>query len=355
MQGNGGSVLVSSGFSSDGSSGKTSIESSPSGPNGVSGDIFISSGASEAGSSGMIALQTGSSKYGAGGSLSLRIGDGGEYDGGDISLTAGQASSQARKGGSVSIMGGEGSSAHSTDGGDGGDIVLMGGEAKGEGNNDNAGSITIQGGTSFTGYGGSLELLSGQSTKSSSGDVCECCIAFCFTLYHHRSNSYSLPSFDNPTSFSLLAAVLASAPSGYEDGSSGSLTLSTGKAEGGHGSSGSIVVNTGDAIGGPAGGFSIELGETRETYDVGASIEFKTGHNPNTSSGAFRVQTADAGNRGNSGEISLRTGTAESGNSGSMLVETGSAVNGEGGEHIFSVHCSLSYHCFITAVFTFSL
>ena len=109
----------------------------------------------------------------------MASGDGGNYDGGDVSLTAGQASAQARKGGGVSITGGEGSSAHSTDGGDGGDISLKGGEAKGLSANDNAGSIEIQGGTSFKGYGGSLKLLSGESTESSSGDIREFCLACC--------------------------------------------------------------------------------------------------------------------------------------------------------------------------------
>ena len=88
-------------------------------------------------------------------------------------MVAGQTSAQGRKGGSVNIVGGEGSSSHTTDGGDGGNIILMGGEAKGESAHDNGGSITVQGGTSFAGLGGSLELISGQSTKSSSGDICE--------------------------------------------------------------------------------------------------------------------------------------------------------------------------------------
>lgn len=184
MVGTGGAVLISSGFSEDGSSGRTSIESSPSGPNGVSGDVFISSGASHAMDSGTLVLQTGSSKNGAGGAISVTIGDGGGMsDGGDISLTAGQTSAQGHKGGHVSIMGGEGSSSHSIDGGDGGDIFLLGGEAKGEGENDNGGSITIQGGTSFAGYGGSLDLISGQSIEKSSGDVRECSCMPCLIRY----------------------------------------------------------------------------------------------------------------------------------------------------------------------------
>ena len=56
MVGTGGEVLVSSGISSEGSFGWTSIESSPSGPHGVSGDVLVASGHSEAGTSGMITL-----------------------------------------------------------------------------------------------------------------------------------------------------------------------------------------------------------------------------------------------------------------------------------------------------------
>ena len=100
MVGTGGEVLVSSGISGEGSSGRTSIESSPSGPHGVSGDVLVASGHSEAGTSGMITLQTGSSKTAAGGSLSLHIGDGGGMsNGGDILLTAGLTSAQDKKGG----------------------------------------------------------------------------------------------------------------------------------------------------------------------------------------------------------------------------------------------------------------
>lgn len=70
----------------------------------------------------------------------------------------------------------------------------------------------------------------------------------------------------------------------------------------------------------------------RDSYETGASIDFKTGRSDHTTSGSFRVQTADAGSRGNSGEISLSTGKAEIGDSGSVTVETGPAIDGHGGE-----------------------
>ena len=127
--------------------------------------------------------------------------------------------------------------------------------------------------------------------------------------------------------------VLASAPTGENDGTSGSLTFSTGKAQGGLASSGSITINTGDARGGQAGGFSVELGEARENaIDPGSSIEFKTGYNPRTSSGAFRVQTADGGLFHSSGEISLRTGNTQEGPSGAIILETGDGEIGASGE-----------------------
>lgn len=172
MVGIGGEVRISSGMSSDGSSGRTALETSHSGEHGVSGDVYISSGGSEAGRSGGISLHTGLSKSASGGSLSLKVGDAsGLSDGGDILLFAGLTSAQHKRGGTVKIVGGEGSSNHADDGGDGGDILLLGGEAKGEDFYDDGGMVSIEGGTSLVGYGGSLEFISGQSTEESSGDI----------------------------------------------------------------------------------------------------------------------------------------------------------------------------------------
>jgi hypothetical protein len=250
------------------------IESSPSGPNGVFGDVSISTGYSQAGSSGMITLHTGSLKSGAGGSLELQVGDGGGLsNGGDIFLVAGQTSAQGRKGGSVAITGGEGSSAHITDGGDGGNIILMGGEAKGESANDNGGSITVRGGTSFAGYGGSLELISGQSTESSSGDICE------LMMHFHLPSMFIKVIFINfDLSLYVASFLFLRSTCKCSQGSSGTLTLSTGASKGGQGSSGSIVLNTGNVSGGPAGGVRIEVGETvsRISLLLSAHLNFVT-------------------------------------------------------------------------------
>lgn len=99
-----GSIRIKSGSSELGSSGKVSIELSASGSNGVSGEVTVSSGLSEAGRSGSLSLQTGSSVGGAGESLLLQVGDGGGLsNGGSLYLAAGQTSSQGRKGGTVTI------------------------------------------------------------------------------------------------------------------------------------------------------------------------------------------------------------------------------------------------------------
>jgi len=178
VRGRGGNVEVQSGSSSKG----------------VSGHIALSSAATsvEGGNSGSLNLFTGEAKGGSGGAIVVQSGNGGYYDGGDITLVAGQTSGNGFKGGSVHLNGGEGSSSHSTDGGDGGDLVLTGGEAKGEGEGDDGGSIALQGGISFAGHGGSLRLSSGVSSETSSGDVCKCNSVSLFVL------SFSTRTIDFP-------------------------------------------------------------------------------------------------------------------------------------------------------------
>ena len=70
------------------------------------------------------------------------------------------------------------------------------------------------------------------------------------------------------------------------------------------------------------------------------------------------MKTADAGNRGNSGEISLRTGKANQGNSGPVLFETGPASSGEGGERLlrfdlYHVSCKVSHFLYPLTQFYF--
>lgn len=121
-------------------------------------------------------------------------------------------------------------------GGDGGDIDLKGGEAKGESDSDNGGSISLMGGTSYTGYGGSIRISSGSSTLSSSGSV----------------------------------IIQTSHVAG--EGVSGDLILSTGTSNSGHSPSGSISIETGNSEGAPAGKISLTSGETSQDDRPGGLI-----------------------------------------------------------------------------------
>ena len=124
--------------------------------------------------------------------------------------------------------------------------------------------------------------------------------------------------------------MISSAKSGHE-GSSGTLTLSTGSSHSGLGTSGSINLNTGNVFGGATGGISMVAGTATDTIEEGGSISFTTGHSEWSSSGSFRIQTADGGVKGKSGEVSIRTGNTTSGNTGPMLFESGSSDAGSGG------------------------
>lgn len=102
--------------------------------------------------------------------------------------------------------------------------------------------------------------------------------------------------------------------------------MSTGSANN-VGSSGTLTLSTGNAVGGTAGGLNVELGSSQDNEDAGSSIEMTTGGSA-TSSGAFRVRTADAGDSGDSGDISLTTGSSERGKSGSVLIQSEASTQG---------------------------
>ena len=68
---------------------------------------------------------------GRGGDIAVEVGDGDLGDGGDILLRAGATTAKAQAGGLVEIRGGQGTSAHPSNGGDGGPVNLIGGEARG--------------------------------------------------------------------------------------------------------------------------------------------------------------------------------------------------------------------------------
>ena len=166
VQGNSGSVSVSSGGAADGRS----------------GDVVVASGdAAGLNTTGSLTLRTGSSSEGLAGGISLTVGSSaatGEVEegapaptGGSVSVSAGYA--QNGEGGSVDVRGG------SSDALNGGDVSLAAGAANGVASTYGDGSLQtatrggdidlIAGGSSET-YGGSIKLLSGVSNASAEVD-----------------------------------------------------------------------------------------------------------------------------------------------------------------------------------------
>jgi len=72
----------------------------------------------------------------------------------------------------VALTGGMGTANSSADGGDGGPVVITGGEALGlQNRSDHGGEVKISGGRAKTGFGGGIEIMSGEGVGTSSGTV----------------------------------------------------------------------------------------------------------------------------------------------------------------------------------------
>ena len=93
-------------------------------------ELVVEFRASSAGDSGSLSVSTGNAFDGSAGDMKFAVGDSGYNDGGDIIMNAGRAHETARQGGTFSLKGGEGSSAHAIDGGNGGHVELVGGFGK---------------------------------------------------------------------------------------------------------------------------------------------------------------------------------------------------------------------------------
>ena len=145
-------------------------------------------------------------------------------------------------------------------------------------------------------------------------------------------------------------------------GGSGALELSTGDASEGGG--GDISLSVGLGIGtagyyhggreGPipieAGEIFLKSGDVTHTNATGGAIRLETGANDMASSGAFTVNTPDAGGHsiygGQSGDVTFTTGNSKKGNSGAVRVTTGDSSNGVGGDfvvHVGQANADYSY------------
>ena len=155
----------------------------------MSGSITAYTGDSTAGDSGGISLTTGKREQVVA-SPWMWVGEGNTGNGGDLVGTAGLTTASSSLGGDVILGAGEataeastdgrvlmitaglGSNGDSVDGGNGGDVVVTAGAGMG-GNSatDSGGDVTVAAGEAEAGYGGSVNIHTGYSTATTSGDM----------------------------------------------------------------------------------------------------------------------------------------------------------------------------------------
>ena len=119
---------------------------------GVSGDVQLQTGGSSEGTSRKISQGTGDAQDGRGGDITLSVGRAGSTNGdtpsngGNVVINAGETDDAASTGGSVSIVGGFGSSEDELNGGDGGSVMITGGASAGLDDSDKGGSLVFTAG-----------------------------------------------------------------------------------------------------------------------------------------------------------------------------------------------------------------
>lgn len=74
---------------------------------------------------------------------------------------------------------------------------------------------------------------------------------------------------------------------------------------------------------------------------TGGNIRLTSGPGTSTSSGALLLTSHDAGKKGVSGEIALRTGTASYGDSGHVQIVTGGSTAGKAGQYVKRLRCKI--------------
>merc|ERR1719194_115388 len=95
--------MLSSGASTQGTSGKVSLSTVD---GGVSGDMEMTTGSTTGGTSGSISMTSGKSTGGKGGTITLSVGDGDTGVGGDVNINAGMTSASNTRGGAVMLSSG---------------------------------------------------------------------------------------------------------------------------------------------------------------------------------------------------------------------------------------------------------
>ena len=236
----------------------------------------------------------------------------------NIDIVAGATLAKAKTGGNVSIAAGEGSNKYQFDGGNGGKLSLTGGAAKGRWMKDDDRNVLIAGRYAKHAIGGSIILNSGSSFETSSGSI---------AIFTPNSGVAGVSgSIELATGFS-------------NKGDSGYINFQSGNAKEGKGGYIELKVGTGNKQNG--GDMKMHSGSTTgrpnkhywhkkiDTY--GGSIEMNSGFLENTSSGSTELCTANAGHKGVSGNIQLKSGNTKDGEAGFITMNSGNATSGFGG------------------------
>ncbi len=264
----GGSVNISSGYSSLLSSGAILLNTANGGEVGNSGVVSLKTGSTIEGETGQITLSSGSSASSASGAISLSAGKAGKGTGGLVSLAAGNSSDG--QGGSIDIHSGSGTSK-------GGGVRILSGEAL-EGN---SGDTVISSGAVHAGSSGHISLTSGDATGGAGGGI-------------------------------------EIAVGEGDSGNGGEIVLGAGNTRAIGGKGGRVRIAAGSSLGtsfftDKSIGGDVTLDGGYSPHGMGGNVLLSSGGSSDSSSGQLVLQTSSAGSRGSSGSIDILTGTSMTG------------------------------------------
>ena len=306
---NGGFVSVAGGRAYEGRGGSVRIASSPayrtsSGPLlvstgnvagvGVSGCIAFATGSSSRGASGALALMTGDAGRGASGSVLVRVGRGDSAEGGDIGIFGGKTIDE-KTGGYIALAAGASTATSS------GHFLVETPNAGGKGT---SGAIDLATGTASIGATGSIILQTGNTGCAAVDQKKPPASGGFLKLLAGIGDSG-----DGGTVDFIAGEATADATTGGSVVVAGGEGSSSDDYDGG-GSGGAVNLFGGAGFGGNKAddGGSIEAVGGYARVGRGGSILGKSGYGFSGSSGIIDISTANAGDKGVSGDMDFYTG-----------------------------------------------
>ncbi len=263
-----GSVEISTGHTSDGKAGRVDI---------AVGQGSLSSRASSLNLSALdVSLNGGTSN----------VPENGDLPGVTISILAGSATNDAANGGSIFAMTGAGPDTS-------GSATIKTHDLSSRNLNAESGSVSIASGSVENGQSGIVSLSTGSSMAGQAGKI-----------------SITTGSSDSGSGASIFLIAGNSSEHGRP---SGDVNVIGGNSFG-YGSRGGMV--------------NLHGGNGSET---GGPVHISSGYSPWLSSGEILLDTANSGEVGNSGGISLKTGNAVEGETGTITLSSGSSASSASG------------------------